>query len=164
MILTIPPTLDVYRLRGSVLPQTRELLWESGQHGYEAVVLWLGTVLDELTAEIVLAIAPRQIAYRTDDGCAVEVPPEEIERLVSALGPGQFVLARVHTHPSAAYHSSVDDQNLIIGHVGAISVVVPHFAAEPIELSVCSVNELQPNSTWHELAPDEVARRFRRLE
>lgn len=160
MILTIPSTLDIYRLRPTVWPKTRELLKESGEHGYEAVVLWLGTVVDETTAEIMVAIAPRQIAYRSANGCSVEVPPQEIDRLVSALGPGQFVLARVHTHPTAAYHSSVDDQNRIIGHVGAISIVVPYFAAGAVELSDCSVNELQWDSTWIELTPDDVLRRF----
>lgn len=80
---------------------------------------------------------------------------------MSALGPGQFVLARVHTHPTAAYHSHVDDQNLIIGHVGAISVVVPDFAAAPaVDLTDCSVNELQPDGTWRELRPHETRRRF----
>lgn len=160
MILTIPPTLDIYRLRPAVWSRTLDLLRESGEHGYEAVVLWLGTVLDHSTAQIAVAVAPRQIAYRSADGCAVEVPPQEIERLVSALGPGQFVLARVHTHPSAAYHSPVDDRNLIIGHVGAISIVVPDFAAGAVELSACSVNQLQTDSTWLELPPDEVVRRF----
>lgn len=160
MILTVPSTLDIYRLRRTVWPRTRELLRESGKHGHEAVVLWLGTVLDQTTAQITVAIAPRQIAYRSADGCAVEVPPQEIDRLVSALGPGQFVLARVHTHPSAAYHSPVDDQNRIISHVGAISIVVPYFAAGAVELSACSVNELQTDSTWFELPPGEVVRRF----
>lgn len=161
MILTVPPTLDVYRLRPAVWPRTCELLKEPGEHGYEGVVLWLGTVSDESTAQVVVAVAPRQIAYRSADGCAVEVPPEEIERLVSALGPGQFVLARVHTHPTAAYHSPVDDRNLIIGHVGAISIVVPDFAAGAVELSACSVNQLQADGAWVELPPSEVARRFR---
>lgn len=160
MISTVPSTLDIYRLHPAVWPRTRELLRESGKHGYEAVVLWLGTVLDDTTAQISVALAPRQIAYRSAYGCAVEVPPQEIDRLVSALGPGQFVLARVHTHPSAAYHSPVDDQNRIIGHVGAISVVVPYFAAGADELPDCSVNELQADGTWLELTPDEVVRRF----
>lgn len=160
MIMTVPPTLDVYRLRPAVWPRTRALLKEPGEQGYEAVVLWLGTVLDERTAQVVAAVAPRQIAYRSVDGCAVEVPPQEIERLVSALGPGQFVLARVHTHPTDAYHSPVDDRNLIIGHVGAISIVVPDFAAGAVELSGCSVNQLQADGAWIELSPAEVARRF----
>jgi hypothetical protein len=49
---------------------------------------------------------------------------------------------------------------MIIGHPGAISIVVPDFAAEAIELVRCSVNELQRDGSWRELGADEVRERF----
>lgn len=158
----IPPTLTHYLLRPGLTDDTRMLLRESGEQGYEAVVLWAGTVLDATTARVTDAVRPRQIAYRSDDGCAVEILPDDIGDIVAALPPGQVVLARVHTHPGEAYHSTTDDRNLLIAHPGAISVVVPDFAAAPtLDLAGCSVNELRPDGTWRELDPADAARRFR---
>lgn len=157
----LPESLSRYRVPAAVLALTRGLLRRAGERGFEAVVLWVGTVADDLTADVGTAFAPRQVAYRSDDGCAVEVPPEEIGNLVAALRPGQFVLARVHTHPGAAYHSPVDDLNLLVGHVGAISVVVPYFAVAPrLNLELCSVNVLQADGSWSELSPAAVRDRF----
>lgn len=61
----------------------------------------------------------------------MEVPPDSIGDVVAALLAEQFVLARVHTHPGRAYHSSTDDRNLLLAHPGAVSVVVPAFAEKP---------------------------------
>lgn len=157
----LPESLFRYRVPAAVLARTRGLLRMAGERGFEAVVVWVGTIADEFTAEVGAAVAPRQVAYRRDDGCAVEVPPEEIGNLVMALSPGQFVLARVHTHPGAAYHSPVDDLNMLVGHVGAISVVVPDFAAAPtMNLAACSVNELRADGSWLELSAEAVRDRF----
>lgn len=157
----IPPTLTDYLLRPGLADDTRTLLRESGEQGYEAVVLWAGTILDATTARVTDAVRPRQIAYRSDDGCAVEILPDDIGDIVAGLPPGRVVLARVHTHPCDAYHSTTDDRNLLIAHPGAISVVVPDFAAAPFDLTCCSVNELRPDGTWRELSPADTARRFR---
>lgn len=157
----LPDTLESYLLGNGLLPDTRRLLRDSGEHGHEAVVLWIGTVQDATTAHVSGAIRPRQVAYRSDLGCAVEVPPDAIADLVAALPDRHFVLARVHTHPGEAYHSAVDDRNLLIAHRGAISVVVPEFAADPLNLARCSVNELGPDGTWRELTPRDISRRFR---
>ena len=157
----LPDTLHTYLLGDGLLQDTRGLLRHSGEQGHEAVVLWIGTVQDATTARVAGAVRPRQVAYRTDVGCAVEVPPDAIGDLVAALPDRHFVLARVHTHPGGAYHSETDDRNLLIAHRGAISVVVPDFAAGPLDLARCSVNELGPDGTWRELSPREVAARFR---
>jgi hypothetical protein len=157
----IPPTLSTYLLRPGLADDTRTLLRHSGEQGFEAVVLWTGALLDPWTARVADAIRPRQVAYRSNDGCAVEILPEDIGDVVASLPSDRFVLARVHTHPGAAYHSPTDDRNLLIAHPGAISVVVPDFAAAPLDLTACSVNELQPNGTWQELDPAAVALRFR---
>jgi hypothetical protein len=52
---------------------------------------------------------------------------------------------------------------MIIAHVGAISVVVPDFARDPIDLRNCSVNELGRDGSWREFPPSEVTARFRVL-
>jgi hypothetical protein len=156
----IPDRIRSYALDSALLRRTEELLRHSGDKGFEAVVLWTGTVGPDGAAALRAAVRPGQVAYRSDDGCAVEVPPDEIAKVVSSLTEDEVVLARVHTHPDEAYHSTTDDQNMIIAHVGAISVVVPRFARAPIDLAGCSVNELCPDGTWRELPPAEVRDRF----
>lgn len=160
MMSRVPPTLCTYTVPRRVLEETRELLRGPGRDGFEAVVLWVGIVEDELAATVRAPVRPGQTAYRSDQGCAVEVPPDALSALISALPPGVFVLARLHTHPDEAYHSPVDDTNMLIAHEGALSIVVPDFAAAPLDLRACSVNELRAGTGWRELDVDEVERRF----
>jgi hypothetical protein len=148
-----------YIVSRQVLVETRELLAEVGRKKLESVVVWIGR-LHEGEGEVLAAVRPRQYAYRWGEGVGVEIPGDAIAELISALPAGTLVLARVHTHPGEAYHSDVDDLNLLIAHEGAISIVVPNFAAEPINLSCCSVNELQHGEGWVELDSDEVRTRF----
>lgn len=156
----IPPTLTTYLVPRHVLETTGDLLRGPGLDGFEAVVLWVGAVLDEERASVAGAVRPGQRAHRGEHGCAVEVPPEALSELISALPENMVVLARLHTHPTDAYHSPVDDTNMLIAHEGAVSIVVPNFAAAPIELVQCSVNELRAGAGWRELEPADVQRRF----
>lgn len=160
MMGRVPGTLTSYAVPRAVLEDTGRLLRARGLHGLEAVVLWIGTVRDPYNGIIVAAVQPGQVAYSGADGCAVEVPPDALSEIISSLPAGAFVLARVHSHPGAAYHSDVDDTNMLIAHDGAISIVVPNFAAAPVDLSHCSINELRHPAGWRELSPQEVSSRF----
>jgi hypothetical protein len=156
----IPATLQHYIVPASALVETRRLLRERGEQGFEAVVVWIGQVLDDTTGFITAAVRPGQVAYRSDVGCSVEVPPDALSELIRALPDNTFVLVRLHTHPAEAYHSPVDDTNMLISHNGAISIVVPYFARDPLDLTRCSVNQLVHGVGWVELPGDDVAQRF----
>jgi hypothetical protein len=158
--LQVPPTLRTYTLERAILERTAEFLRRRGDEGLEATVAWLGRVVDDTHAEIVDAYAPEQIGYASEDGLAVEVTRRGLTEIISALPEGVFVLARVHSHPVSAYHSPTDDENMLISHEGAISIVVPDFARAGMELGTCSVNELHHGRGWRELGPAEVADRF----
>jgi hypothetical protein len=156
----VPPTLRQYRVPREALEDTWEFLRERGRIGVEGVVLWVGEVLDEERAVVVVAVPPRQLAYRGEDGLAVEIPQDALTELIGALPLGVHVLARVHSHSMAAYHSSLDDTNMVISHAGAISIVVPDFANGPVGLVGCSVNELGADGGWRELSAKTVSERF----
>lgn len=160
----IPPSLRNYLIPQHALDETRDFLRERGEKGVEGVVLWLGEVIDDMTATVLGAYVPEQIARISELGVSVEVTQEGLTRLISRLPEGVFVVIRVHSHPSDAYHSDLDDQNMLISHANAISIVVPFFAESPIVLEECSINELHHNEGWVELGDDEVARRFRVTE
>lgn len=144
-----------------VVELSQPLLAEPGLEGYEAVVVWVGRLRGEKSVDIVEVIRPAQIAKRSSMGCSVEIPPEALTDLIRVLEEGCFIAARLHTHPSEAYHSELDDTNMLISHAGAMSIVVPFFARDPISLKRCSVNELTRDAGWVELPPDEVKERFR---
>ena len=158
--LIIPSTLRNYVVPRRVLDATRTFLFARGASGVEAVIVWIGRVVDDLTAEITDAFAPEQIAHRSEHGISVEVTQKGLTRLIGSLRAGQFVLCRVHSHPTDAYHSELDSLNMLISHKGAISIVVPDFAWKAIDLEACSVNELEHGRGWRELKKSEVAERF----
>jgi hypothetical protein len=159
--LTVPSSLRNYIVPQDVIDGTQAFLFARGLKGAEAVVVWVGTVVDEETGEIVGAYAPEQVARSSEYGVSVEVTQEGLTQLITSLAEGTFVLCRVHSHPSEAYHSDLDDLNMLISHEGAISIVVPGFAREPIDLAHCSVNELVHGRGWRELSKHEVSERFR---
>lgn len=149
-----------FHIPRQILHESRLLLAAPGREGLEAAVVWLGRETATAAVEILAVEMPEQIAIRTDLGVAVMLPDESVSRLIAALPAGVFIPVRLHTHPGAAYHSSTDDQNKLLSHRGAISIVVPDFARGEIDLSRCSVNELDEGFRWRELSPDEVGARF----
>ena len=144
----------------AVLEATGGFLRDCGRQHYEAVVLWIGVVDIRDHGFVTAELIPRQVGYRGPDGVAVSIPGEEITRLFASLPPDQMILCRVHSHPGRAYHSSTDDLNRLLSHVGAISIVVPDFARAPIDLGRCSINELDGSHRWRELPLSEATRRF----
>jgi hypothetical protein len=158
--MILPSTLRHYAVPAHVLEDTRELLAEPGRHGLEGVVVWIGAPLDAEHAIVMGAMRPRQVAYRSEAGLSVEVPPDALAELIAALPDGTAIVVRVHTHPGDAYHSDLDDTNMLISHEGAVSIVVPCFAIDPIALDACSVNVLDHGRGWQELSPDEISQRF----
>ena len=160
MLSHIPPTVRRYVVRQSVVKETWALLREAGEDGFESTVLWVGRVPDPETAEVLIPIRPRQVAYRSPEGVSVEVPQDALTELIASLPDHVHVLVRVHSHPGEAFHSSLDDTNMLISHNGALSIVVPDFGRGAADLLECSVNELRHGEGWRELSRNEVDERF----
>jgi hypothetical protein len=158
--LTNPGPRARYRIPRSVIEDTRDLLRPSTDAGVEGVVVWWGRVVDEAAVDVIAAYRPHQVAYRSPLGLSVAVPPEAISQMISDLPPGVFVAARLHTHAEHAYHSPMDDLNMLVAHDGALSIVVPHLARDAIDLEHCSVNMLRRGRGWRELSRREVRRRL----
>jgi hypothetical protein len=155
------PDLETrYLVPRRVLSDTRELLAPSSRARVEGVVVWWGRMNPGNVAEVVIAYRPGQVAHRTSFGLTVEVPQEAISEMIAALPAGVIVVARLHTHGEEAYHSPMDDRNFLIAHEGAISIVIPYFAASEIDLAECSVNILEHGRGWRELSPEEVNEQF----
>jgi hypothetical protein len=154
------PARRKFQIPSPVIRETWEILREPGREGLEASAVWLARATTGDWAQILNVWKPGQIAKRTARGVSVEVTQEALSELIMSLPDGVFVAVRLHTHPGEAYHSEMDDTNMIISHEGAISIVVPFFAVGPPDLFHCSVNELRHSLGWVELDAAEVAARF----
>jgi hypothetical protein len=150
--------LEVNEVRApkEVIADTQAHLREVGRKGLEGVALWAG----KHTAGIFTverAIIPSQKAFRTEQGLLYTVGPEELHRINVWLYENQMTLiAQIHSHPGAAYHSETDDSYPIVTTVGALSLVVPDFARAPFELENCAVYRLFSGRGWVELSTTEA--------
>lgn len=59
--------------------------------------------------------------------CTVTVTESGKLQLVAALDASERYVARIHSHPGAAFHSETDDRNPALTFEGALSIVVPFF-------------------------------------
>lgn len=158
--MNLPSPTTRYRVPARILRETRTLLAPLSAKRKEGVVVWWGIVNADDTADVITAYRPRQISSRTPSGLWVRIPSDAVTELIDTMPESMTVLTRLHTHGEDAYHSEMDDQNMLIAHQGAISIVIPHFAVEPISLSRCSVNMLVHGHGWVELGATEIAKRF----
>lgn len=91
----------------------------------ECVVLWLGRRRD---GGLVVEQAYRPQQHAKAD--MFHIPREGMAALHAELRRGRLmVAAQVHSHPGEAFHSLADDRWAIVRHEGALSLVVPDFAA-----------------------------------
>ena len=114
------------RIGAAVLRDAEEFLTDRGADGLEGTgLVAFGPDGDGWRAE--MFVAPEQRGQRAELGCWVEVTERGKRELAVRLPAGCRYLARVHSHPAAAFHSPTDDANPALSHEGAVSVVVPYF-------------------------------------
>jgi hypothetical protein len=145
----------------SAAVETMAHLRTVGKQGLEGVALWAGKhTADSFTVEC--AIIPRQKAFRSEHGLLYTVGSEELHQINVWLYENRMTLvAQIHSHPGAAYHSDTDDLYPIVTTVGALSLVVPDFASAPFELDNCAVYRLFSGRGWVELSATEIKRLIR---
>jgi proteasome lid subunit RPN8/RPN11 len=122
----------------------------AGEKHCECVVLWLGHREDKVI-RVVRAYRPEQTA-RED---IFRIPPRGMDALRSELRQQRLmVAAQVHSHPGEAFHSAADDYWAIVRHEGALSLVVPRFAATTMPenfLSTTKVFRFSAGGKWLEV-------------
>lgn len=117
-----------------VLAPTLKFLAERGKAGHEGFVVWGGRHIDERTMRITSCYVPEQTAQSTPDGLLVRVDGEALFRMNRAFyNRGEVAAGQVHTHPTHAYHSSTDDHFPLVTLRGALSLVIPDFAADGMD-------------------------------
>lgn len=142
----------------SVVATTLTHLRASGARECECVVLWLGCRTND--SHIVVEHAYRPLHRARAD--VFHIPPEGMAALHAELRRGRLmVAAQVHSHPLEAFHSIADDRWAVIRHEGALSIVVPNFAAHTRAenfLEQTKVFRFSNAAEWLEVPRAEVER------
>lgn len=108
------------------LKATISIMRRGGERGEERVALWLAAAAPRKSAPIVEVYEPDQVA----EADRFRLPPSSMRCLMDHLRvTRRRIVAQIHTHPGRAFHSEVDAEWAIVRHVGALSLVLPWFAA-----------------------------------
>lgn len=128
-----------------------------GQRGSEGVALWVGRA-DDREFQVTQTVIPAQKGIRSDHGLAYIVDEAELRRLNVWLYESHLrMIAQLHSHPTEAYHSELDDEGPIMTTVGGLSIVVPDFAMGPPDLKACATYRLSRDG-WIQMTAEEVTK------
>ena len=125
-----------------------DFLRYAGTKRVEGVALFAGvrSGMDFRLQEVVI---PKQTGYILESGLMYAVDSEELRRLNVWLYNNDIeLIAQIHSHPSEAYHSEADDRYPIVDTYGALSIVVPDFAAAPMNVSSWAFYRLSSSKEW----------------
>jgi hypothetical protein len=130
--------------------ETIRFLRATGLNGNEGFVLWAGKTELPSAFRFIRAVIPTQTALKTDTGLLVTVEGTELFRINKFLHQqGETLAGQVHTHPTDAYHSDTDDTYPLVTLVGALSVVIPHFARQaPVDMDEWAWYRLSEAGSW----------------
>jgi hypothetical protein len=139
-----------------LVEETLSELRAAGREGKERVVLWLSP--RPLGAGSV--IAETYVPEQETDFDYFRIPPSGMKALMAHLRQRKLALAaQIHSHPRRAFHSPADDKWAIARHAGALSIVVPNFAAGvDVEnfLTAAAIFRLTAEDIWREIDRDDI--------
>lgn len=141
----------------AIVDEGQHFLRQVGATGNEGMVLWIGQ-RDGAVFTVTDLVIPQQRGIRTADGVCVVIDGTELQRLNLALyKSSRQLIAQLHSHPTHAYHSAMDDEYAVARIVGSFSLVIPDFAVRPFTLDDCAIYRLNANGHWLEMPSDAVA-------
>jgi hypothetical protein len=160
---TVRGLLDVtqFCVSDAVACTSETFLRGVGEKGFEGLVLWAGRRREGAleTVDVLDFITPEQTLMRGPDGVGLTVDGDELFRINTELYRRRLILVgQIHSHPAEAYHSRTDDEYAVVTIPGGLSVVVPDFAKEPLEIATAAVYRLSAAGKWREVAPTAAER------
>jgi len=151
--------LVILRCLERVVSETLTMLRSAGMIRKECVVLWLSSRREDARL-VVEAYRPEHVA----EPDRFWIPAASMDSLMEHLREHRLSLvAQVHSHPKAAFHSSADDKYAIVRHEGALSIVVPEFAAGVTAGSFTGRSaffSLDASNSWNEIPGESLPEHF----
>lgn len=142
-----------------VVTGTQSDLRDIGEGGFEGFALWVG-VVDATIATVRGVIIPPQQPIRDEHGVGYLVTSTTLFALNQFLSEKKLrLIAQVHTHPTEAYHSDMDDKYAIVTTEGGFSLVIPDFARGAADMETWANYRLTEGS-WRKLSIRETRTMF----
>lgn len=134
----------------SLIDETVRFLRRIGDEGMEGFVLWTGQSDGNARFQFRSCIIPEQRALVTESGLLVTVDGKSLfEVNKTAHAAGEVIAAQVHSHPTSAYHSSMDDAFPLVTLLGGLSIVIPDFARNaPADIKRWAWYRLSREAQW----------------
>lgn len=130
----------------------------AGSKRLEGVALFAGQ--DEGSVfHIREVIIPQQTSMILERGLMYAVDAQELYNIGVWLYENKMkLIAQIHSHPQAAYHSEADDRFPIVDTYGGLSIVVPDFASGILNIPDWAVFRLSLDKEWIQLDETEVVK------
>lgn len=126
-----------------VLEAARDFFERCGTEGCEGTALIAG-IPGRAANRLII---PDQTAVPAPRA-SVTITMEGELQLAAALSNRERYIARIHSHPGQAFHSETDDENPVLTHEGALSIVAPWYGLGLRRgLQACAVYEHR-GGTW----------------
>lgn len=149
--------IPLIRCPSTIIDQTLAALRAGGARDCEALVLWLA----RRTAGVVDVVEAYEPPYESSVDY-FRINPRGMRAIMSRLREDRLhICAQVHSHPGKAFHSTADDRWAIVRHQGALSLVVPHFAASTTTQSFLNMSAtfiLTRDDRWLPVARHDLGR------
>jgi len=133
------------------LHKAYEFLRYAGSKRLEGIALFAGQD-DGSVFHVREVIIPHQTSMVLEHGLMYAVDAVELYDIGVWLFKNKMkLIAQIHSHPQAAFHSEADDRFPIVDTYGGVSIVVPNFASGILNISEWAVFRLSINKEWAQL-------------
>lgn len=148
-----------FNVTTDTLRKTHAFMRRAGRERREGWVLWAGNMRSAESFVVTRPIFPKQ----ESSAVHVVVERDEIERIDRELETTREVLGvQLHTHPTEAFHTTIDAENPIVTKIGALSVVVPDYAEAPFDdFAHCAVYRHIDGGWEKRMSPNDIKKTFR---
>lgn len=143
-----------------LLERTRALLASFADDSRsEGVVYWFGFESEENAVVTTLVVPDADTSW----GCIKTSPQANAQALSAIVGTPLILLGQAHSHPgSGVRHSPTDDNETFASFDGAISVVVPHYGRDGINLETCGIHR-HTGGAFRFIEPSEISEHIKAL-
>jgi hypothetical protein len=141
-----------YLLPREIAGRCLDALQRMGSEGDELFIALSAKIDEDGAVHFRRALVPEQHCHHTPEGLLVTIAGEAIYALSrDCYEQGELLAGQIHAHPGRAYHSGADDALALLRLPGALSIVVPDFAAGPMRPSRWSVHRRDEKCHWRPL-------------
>ncbi len=161
-----------------ILEKTIEHIQSYGKQNQEALLFWAGVEVGGFIF-VTTCICPEALSITvTSNPCSlcprdpkfIQTVPLPLIKLDAVAGAkvisearkrGLHIIAQIHSHPDAAFHSSIDETYAFDTSEGFLSIVVPEFGSHVMaSLSKCAIYRCEADEKFHRLTTEEIENTF----